>query len=105
MVQTLGSGPHSAVLSQKGQSAADRLAKLPVLRSACTKLSVLYTDTKCSHPSLRAVCERLESGVTAALSPVILKLEPQSEYRAVMLCPKKCMWLDWNYYSFFFVFN
>ncbi len=77
----------SAVVLQKVQSAAARLAKLPVVRSACTKLSVLYIDTKCSHPNLKSACEVLESSVTAIgaaacdrVSHVIVKLEPQSEY-------------------------
>lgn len=65
---------------QKGQSAAARLAKLPVVRSTCTKLSVFYSDIKCSHPSLKSLCEGLENSVTAMLSPAILKLQPQSEY-------------------------
>uniref|UniRef100_A0A3P8TLX0 Secreted protein n=1 Tax=Amphiprion percula TaxID=161767 RepID=A0A3P8TLX0_AMPPE len=62
------------------------LASLPVVRSACAKLSVLYVDTKCSHPSLKSACDLLESSVTALgtaacnrVSPVVVKLEPQSE--------------------------
>lgn len=70
----------SSDFSQKGQSVAARLAKLPVVRSACVRLSVLYTDTKCSHPSLMSVCEGLETRVTALASPVIVKLEPQSKF-------------------------
>lgn len=67
-------------------NAAARLVKLPVVRSACATLSVLYRDAKSSNPSLRSMCEALESGVTALstaactrASPVIVKLEPQSE--------------------------
>lgn len=70
---------------QKGPSAAARLAKLPLVGSACAKLSVLYIGTKCSHPALKSVCEGLESGVTAILSPVIVKLEPQSKYSGLTI--------------------
>lgn len=69
-----------AFLLKKGQSAAARLAKLPMVHSVCTKLSVMYTDTKSSHPKLRSVCEGLESSVTTLLSPVIMKLEPHGGY-------------------------
>lgn len=67
-------------LQKSGISAAARLAQLPVVHSACVKLSLMYTDTKGSHPKLRSVCEVLESSVTALLSPVIVKLEPHSKY-------------------------
>ncbi|MEQ2170662.1 hypothetical protein GOODEAATRI_002626, partial [Goodea atripinnis] len=67
-------------------NAVARLAKLPVVRSACATLWVLYRDAKSSNPRLRSLCEALESGVTALstaactrASPVIVKLEPQSE--------------------------
>lgn len=61
--------------------AAARLAALPLLASVGAKLSDLYAGTKRSHPSLRRVCEGLENGVTAVLSPVIATLEPPSESR------------------------
>ncbi|XP_070684381.1 perilipin-2-like [Pempheris klunzingeri] len=84
--------------NQKVQSAAARLAKLPVVRSACITLSVLYSDTKCSHPSLRSVCEVLEGSVTAIgtaacgrVSPVIQKLEPQISIANEVACNT----LDW----------
>ncbi|XP_074486076.1 perilipin-2-like isoform X2 [Sebastes fasciatus] len=77
--------------NQKVQSAAARLAKLPLVHSACTKLSVLYIDTKCSHPNLRSVCELLESSVTAAVSPVIVKLEPHISIANDVACRS----LDW----------
>ncbi|XP_068445462.1 perilipin-2-like [Clinocottus analis] len=76
---------------QKAQTAAARLAKLPVVRWACTKLSVLYIDTKCSHPQLRSVCDVLESSVTAVVSPVIVKLEPQISIANGLACRS----LDW----------
>ncbi|XP_070768685.1 perilipin-2-like [Enoplosus armatus] len=86
--------------NQKVQTAASRLAKMPVLRSACTKLSVLYIDTKCSHPNLRSVCELLESSVTAVgtvacdrVSPVIVKLGPQISIANDVAC-KSLDWLE-----------
>lgn len=63
------------------------MAKLPVVRSAWSKLSVVYTDTKGCHPSLKIICEALENSVailstmaTDKLTLAIVKLEPQSEY-------------------------
>uniref|UniRef100_A0A667WSW7 Uncharacterized protein n=1 Tax=Myripristis murdjan TaxID=586833 RepID=A0A667WSW7_9TELE len=77
-----------------------RLAKLPVVRSACAVLSVLYRDTKCSHPSLQSVCDVLETGVTAIgsvaygrVSPVIIKLEPQISVANDVAC-KGLDWLE-----------
>lgn len=69
-----------SVILQGRPNAAARLAALPLVASVRTKLSVVYMGAKCSHPGLRSVCEGLESGATAVLSPVIAKLEPHSEY-------------------------
>ncbi|XP_054866242.1 perilipin-2-like isoform X2 [Amphiprion ocellaris] len=89
--------------NQTGQSAATRLASLPVVRSACAKLSVLYVDTKCSHPSLKSACDLLESSVTALgtaacnrVSPVVVKLEPQISIANDVACKS----LDWLETSF-----
>uniref|UniRef100_A0A3P9D8B4 Uncharacterized protein n=1 Tax=Maylandia zebra TaxID=106582 RepID=A0A3P9D8B4_9CICH len=78
---------------QKAPSAAARLANLPVVRSACARLSVLYTGTKSRHPGLKSACEVLESSVTAVgraacyrASPVIVKLEPQISYANDVAC-------------------
>ncbi|XP_073322366.1 perilipin-2-like isoform X2 [Pagrus major] len=79
--------------NQKGQSVAARLANLPVVHSACARLSVLYMDTKCSHPSLMSACEGLESRVTALASPVIVKLEPQISIANDVAC-KSLDWLE-----------
>lgn len=65
------------VILQVRPNAASRLAALPLVASVRTKLSVVYTGTKCSHPRLGSLCDGLESGVTALLSPVIGKLEPR----------------------------
>ncbi|XP_051801815.1 perilipin-2-like [Acanthochromis polyacanthus] len=89
--------------NQTGQSAATRLASLPVVRSACAKLSVLYAVTKCSHPILKSACDMLESSVTALgaaarnrVSPVIAKLEPQISIANDVACKS----LDWLETSF-----
>nr|XP_040042673.1 perilipin-5-like isoform X1 [Gasterosteus aculeatus aculeatus] len=79
--------------NQKGQSAAARLARLPVVRSACTKLSVVYTGTKCRHPGLRSLCDAVESGVTAAVAPVMVKLGPQISIANGVAC-KSLDWLE-----------
>ncbi|XP_007551856.1 perilipin-2-like [Poecilia latipinna] len=84
-------------------NAAARLIKLPVVRSACATLSVLYSDAKSSNPGLRSLCEALESGVTALstaactrASPVIVKLEPQISIANNFACKG----LDWLETSF-----
>ncbi|XP_056228199.1 perilipin-2-like isoform X1 [Seriola aureovittata] len=86
--------------NQKAPSAAARLVKLPLVRSACRKLLVVYNDTKCSHPNLRTMCEVLENGVTALgtaacerASPVIVKLEPQISSANDVAC-KSLDWLE-----------
>ncbi|XP_039662154.1 perilipin-2-like isoform X1 [Perca fluviatilis] len=76
---------------QKMQSAVVRLSKLPVVHLACSKLSVLYIDTKCSHPNLRSVCEVLESSVTAVVSPVLVRMEPHISVANDVACRS----LDW----------
>ncbi|KAK5865864.1 hypothetical protein PBY51_020101 [Eleginops maclovinus] len=77
--------------NQKVLSAAARLAKLPMVHSAFTKLSVFYIDTKGKHPNLKSVCEMLESSVTAVVSPVLVKLEPQISVANDVACRS----LDW----------
>ncbi|XP_070847108.1 perilipin-2-like [Chaetodon trifascialis] len=79
--------------NQKVQSAAARLVQLPVLRSACAGLSVLYADAKCRHAGLRSVCEGLESSVTALASPVLVKLEAHVSIANDVAC-KGLDWLE-----------
>ncbi|KAG7485308.1 hypothetical protein JOB18_007228 [Solea senegalensis] len=81
-------------------NAAARLSQLPVVRSACSKLSHIYIDTKHNHPTLRTMCETLESSVTALstvasdrVSPVIVKLQPQISAANDVMC-KSLDWLD-----------
>lgn len=69
------------VILQVRPNAASRLAALPLVASVRTKLSVVYSGAKRSHPRLGSVCDGLEGGVAALLSPVIGKLEPHSKYR------------------------
>ncbi|MED6250543.1 hypothetical protein ATANTOWER_029140 [Ataeniobius toweri] len=84
-------------------NAVARLAELPVVRSACATLWVLYRDAKSSNPRLRSLCEALEIGVTALstaactrASPVIVKLEPQISIANDFACKS----LDWLETSF-----
>uniref|UniRef100_H3BZU1 Perilipin 6 n=1 Tax=Tetraodon nigroviridis TaxID=99883 RepID=H3BZU1_TETNG len=49
--------------------------------------------TKRSHPGLRRVCEGLENGVTAVLSPVIATLEPPISIANEFAC-KGLDWLE-----------
>uniref|UniRef100_A0A665TMJ1 Uncharacterized protein n=1 Tax=Echeneis naucrates TaxID=173247 RepID=A0A665TMJ1_ECHNA len=78
----------------KGQSAADRLVRLPLVRSAFRRLSVWYTDAKHIHPGLRTMCEVVENSVAAACdraSPVVVKLGPQISTANNVACQS----LDW----------
>ncbi|XP_034044034.1 perilipin-2-like [Thalassophryne amazonica] len=86
--------------NQKMQSAAVRLTELPLVRSLCAKLTVLYVGTKCSHPNLTSVCEVMENSVVAlgtvacdTVLPVIIKLEPQISLANDIAC-KSLDWLE-----------
>ncbi|KAJ0033104.1 hypothetical protein NQD34_000211, partial [Periophthalmus magnuspinnatus] len=85
---------------QEPDSAAARMARLPIMRSAWSKLSVLYTDTKCSRPNLRILCDTLEyhavhlcTVATDTISPVLVILEPQISMANEMAC-KSLDWLE-----------
>ncbi|CAL8332728.1 unnamed protein product [Lota lota] len=79
-------------------SAVLRLAKIPIVRSACSLLTVYYSDTKCNHPSVKSACSLLESSVISVtsvaydrFSPVFHKMEPQ----IVVVNDLTCRGLDW----------
>ncbi|KAG7274524.1 hypothetical protein CRUP_025717 [Coryphaenoides rupestris] len=79
-------------------SAVLRLARIPVVRSVCSLLTVYYADTKGRHPSVRSACSLLESSVTSVsavaydrFAPVIHKMEPQ----IVVVNDLTCRGLDW----------
>lgn len=68
------------------QSAVQRVGRLPLVSSACGLLASVYSGTKHTHRYLRSLCEAAELGLrslgSAALttaSPLIHRLEPQSE--------------------------
>ncbi|XP_015250437.1 PREDICTED: perilipin-2-like isoform X1 [Cyprinodon variegatus] len=84
-------------------NAAARFTKLPLVRSACSTLALLYRDVKSRNQSLKSVCEALESRVTSltsaacsTASPVIVKLEPQISIANDFACKG----LDWLESSF-----
>ncbi|NWU73387.1 PLIN3 protein, partial [Pterocles burchelli] len=61
-----------------------RVAKLPLVSSACGAVSTAYASTKESHPYIGSVCAAAEKGVktlrAAAVSgaqPLLTRLEPQ----------------------------
>lgn len=79
------SGSVTAVWAPQ-QSAVERVGSLPLVSSTYGLLSSVYSGTKHTHRYLRSVCEVAEQGVrtlgSAALltaSPIIHRLEPQSE--------------------------
>ncbi|XP_061628291.1 perilipin-2-like isoform X2 [Phyllopteryx taeniolatus] len=81
-------------------AATARLAQLPLVRSACASLSVLYGDAKSRNPGLRFVCERLESsaalftsGARHRVSPVLTKFKPQVSFADDVAC-KSLDWLE-----------
>ncbi|XP_051941010.1 perilipin-2-like isoform X1 [Hippocampus zosterae] len=87
-------------MSLTKQTAAARVAQLPLVRSACASLSVFYGDTKRKNASLKCVCEGLENSVTMLssaafhkVSPVITKLQPQVSLANGIAC-KSLDWLE-----------
>ncbi|KAL1023446.1 hypothetical protein UPYG_G00040940 [Umbra pygmaea] len=71
-------------ISNSSQNVIFRLANLPVVSSTCALLSVLYCDTKSSHPYIQSVCELVETSVKTLTfvasnhtTPIIIKLGPQ----------------------------
>lgn len=67
-------------------NAVERVSSLPLVSSTYGLVSSVYSSTKHTHRYLRSVCEAAEQGVrslgSAALltaSPIIHRLEPQSE--------------------------
>ncbi|CAN9510373.1 unnamed protein product [Ophioblennius macclurei] len=78
------------------QSAAARLAQLPLVHSACAGLTVLYTDTKRSHPGLTSMLESSVMAACVTVSPVVEKLGPQICVANAVACKS----LDWLEASF-----
>lgn len=85
---------------QESNCAVIRIVKLPIVRSAWSILSDLYTDTKSSHPNLKVMCDALENRAVIlrtmalnAVSPVMMKLEPQISIANVIAC-KSLNWLE-----------
>ncbi|KAM6107175.1 perilipin-3-like [Pterocles gutturalis] len=69
---------------QEPKSVVTRVAKLPLVSSACGAVSTAYASTKESHPYIGSVCAAAEKGVktlrAAAVSgaqPLLTRLEPQ----------------------------
>ncbi|XP_061736779.1 perilipin-2-like isoform X2 [Nerophis ophidion] len=85
-------------MSPQTQNAAARLAQIPMVHSAWSRLSVLYGGTKSRSPGLKCVCEGLESRVTLLgllacrqVTPVITQLQPQISLANDVACRS----LDW----------
>lgn len=64
----------------------ERVSSLPLVSSTYGLVSSVYASTKHTHPYLRSVCEAAEQGVRSlgsvvfvTASPIIHRLEPQSE--------------------------
>ncbi|KAL3066782.1 hypothetical protein OYC64_016684 [Pagothenia borchgrevinki] len=62
-----------------------------MVHSAFIKLSVLFIDKAAPQPEV-CVCEVLESSVTAVVSPVIVKLEPQISVANDVACRSLDCW-------------
>lgn len=70
--------------SVEQQNLVERVANIPLVSSACSMVSGVYTSTKDSHPYIRSVCDVAEMGAKtltgAAVTgskPIISRLEPQ----------------------------
>ncbi|XP_056425564.1 perilipin-3 isoform X1 [Hyla sarda] len=66
------------------QNVVERVTQLPLVSSACSVVSAVYSSTKDSHPYIRNVCDVAEKGAKtltgAAVTgskPIISRLEPQ----------------------------
>nr|XP_057937060.1 perilipin-2-like isoform X2 [Doryrhamphus excisus] len=71
-----------------------------MVRSACSRFSVLYGETKSHHPSLKFLCEGLENSVALfslvachKVAPVMTKLKPQISFANDVAC-KSLDWLE-----------
>ncbi|XP_061889197.1 uncharacterized protein LOC133639690 isoform X1 [Entelurus aequoreus] len=87
-------------MSPQTQNAAARLAQIPMVHSAWSRLSDLYGGTKSRNPGLKCVCEDLESRVTLLgllacrqVAPVITQLQPQISFANDVAC-KSLDWLE-----------
>ncbi|CAM5146571.1 unnamed protein product [Natator depressus] len=79
---------------QEQQTAADRVAGPPLVRSACEMASASYAATKETHPAIKAVCEVAETGVRAITSAAITGARPildqlESQIAAANECARK----------------
>ncbi|XP_030112666.4 perilipin-3 [Taeniopygia guttata] len=79
--------------AEEQQSIGTRVAKLPLVSSACDMVSSAYACTKESHPYVRSVCDAAEKGVktlTAAAAsgaqPLLTRLEPQISTANELAC-------------------
>lgn len=94
---------NQAILQKNHCTVVRRLTRLPIVRSAWSKLSDLYTGTKSSHPKLKVICDALEDRVIIlhtmtlnSLSPVIMKLKPEISIVNDIAC-KSLDWLETNF--------
>ncbi|MEE6487663.1 hypothetical protein FKM82_014982 [Ascaphus truei] len=75
------------------QSVVTRVSSFPLVSSACSMVSAVYSSTKDSHPYIRSVCDVAEKGaitltgvaVTGA-QPLLTRLEPQIATANEMAC-------------------
>ncbi|XP_007052776.2 perilipin-3-like isoform X2 [Chelonia mydas] len=79
---------------QEQQTAAERVAGLPLVSSACEMASASYAATKETHPAIKAVCEVAETGVRAITSAAITGARPildqlESQIAAANECARK----------------
>ncbi|XP_038259745.1 perilipin-3-like isoform X2 [Dermochelys coriacea] len=68
--------PQVEIQAEEQQTAADRVAGLPLVSSACEMASASYAATKETHPAIKAVCEVAETGVRAIASAAITRAQP-----------------------------
>ncbi|KAM8939315.1 perilipin-3-like [Pelodytes ibericus] len=87
------SPPVDEVNESDQQNAVVRVSNIPLVSSACSVVSTVYSSTKDSHPYIRSVCDVAEKGAknltSAAVTgaqPLLTRLEPQIATANELLC-------------------
>ncbi|XP_053311876.1 perilipin-3 isoform X2 [Spea bombifrons] len=89
----MSSTEDGAVSVEEQQNAVARVSNIPLVSSACSMVSAVYSSTKDSHPYIRSVCDVAEKGAktltgvaVSGAQPLMTKLEPQIATANELIC-------------------